>query len=181
MCIRDRENPNLVRGLDYYTHAVFEWVTQDLGSQGAVCAGGRYDGLVERLGGRSTPAVGFAIGLDRVVLLHELAQANVEPEDGDRSADVYLCVTQPECNGAALAVANALRAALPTLRVRQHLGGGNLKKQLKKADACGAVVAILIDDESLDQETLTIKHLRDASLGQETVTFEAGIARLQHH
>jgi histidyl-tRNA synthetase len=125
--------------------------------------------------------VGFAIGLDRVVLLHELAQANVEPEAEDRSADVYLCVTQPECSGAALVVANALRAALPRLRVRQHLGGGNLKKQLKKADACGAVVAILIDDESLDQQTLTIKHLRDASLGQETVTFEAGIARLQQH
>lgn len=181
MRIPYRENPNLVRGLDYYTHTVFEWVTQDLGSQGAVCAGGRYDGLVERLGGRSTPAVGFAIGLDRVVLLHELAQANVEPEAEDRSADVYLCVTQPECSGAALVVANALRAALPRLRVRQHLGGGNLKKQLKKADACGAVVAILIDDESLDQQTLTIKHLRDASLGQETVTFEAGIARLQQH
>ncbi len=179
MQIPYRENPNLVRGLDYYTHTVFEWVTQDLGSQGAVCAGGRYDGLVERLGGRSTPGVGFAIGLDRVVLLHELAQANVEAED--RSADVYLCVTHPECNGAALVVANALRAALPTLRVRQHMGGGNLKKQLKKADASGAVVAILIDDESLDQQTLTIKHLRDAGLGQETVTFEAGIARLQQH
>ena len=177
MQIPFRENPNLVRGLDYYTHTVFEWVTQDLGSQGAVCAGGRYDGLAERLGGRATPGVGFAIGLDRVVLLHELAQANVEAED--RSADVSLCVTQPECNGAALVVANALRAALPTLRVRQHMGGGNLKKQLKKADACGAVAAILIDDDSLDQRALTIKHLRDASIGQETLAFDAGIARLQ--
>ncbi len=179
MQIPYRENPNLVRGLDYYTHTVFEWITQDLGSQGAVCAGGRYDGLVERLGGRATPGVGFAIGLDRVVLLHELAQAHVEAEAQDRSADVYLCVTQPQCHGAALVMASALRTALPTLRVRQHMGGGNLKKQLKKADACGAVVAILIDDESLDQQTLTIKHLRDASLGQETVTFEAGVARLQ--
>jgi histidyl-tRNA synthetase len=179
MQIPFRENPNLVRGLDYYTHTVFEWVTQDLGSQGAVCAGGRYDGLVERLGGRATPGVGFAIGLDRVVLLHEIADANDEPESEDRSADVYLCVTQPECNGAALVVANALRAALPTLRVRQHMGGGNLKKQLKKADACGAVAAILIDDDSLDQPTLTIKHLRDASMGQETLAFDAGIASLQ--
>ena len=179
MQIPFRENPNLVRGLDYYTHTVFEWVTQDLGSQGAVCAGGRYDGLVERLGGRATPGVGFAIGLDRVVLLHEIAVASAEPESEDRSADVYLCVTQPECNGAALVVANALRAALPTLRVRQHMGGGNLKKQLKKADACGAVAAILIDDDSLDQRTLTIKHLRDASIGQETLAFDAGIARLQ--
>ena len=131
MQIPFQENPNLVRGLDYYTHTVFEWVTQDLGSQGAVCAGGRYDGLVEHLGGRATPGVGFAIGLDRLVLLHEIAEANAEPECGDRSADVYLCVTQPECNGAALVVANALRAALPTLRVRQHMGGGNLEKQLK--------------------------------------------------
>lgn len=179
MQIPFRENPNLVRGLDYYTHTVFEWVTQDLGSQGAVCAGGRYDGLVERLGGRATPGVGFAIGLDRVVLLHEIAEAIAEPESEDRSADVYLCVTQPECNGAALVVANALRAALPTLRVRQHMGGGNLKKQLKKADACGAVAAILIDDDSLDQRTLTIKHLRDASMGQQTLAFDAGIARLQ--
>ena len=179
MQIPFRENPNLVRGLDYYTHTVFEWVTQDLGSQGAVCAGGRYDGLVERLGGRATPGVGFAIGLDRVVLLHEIAVANAEPESEDRSADVYLCVTQPECNGAALVVANALRAALPTLRVRQHMGGGNLKKQLKKADACGAVAAILIDDDSLDQRALTIKHLRDASMGQQTLAFDAGIARLQ--
>ena len=179
MQIPFRENPNLVRGLDYYTHTVFEWVTQDLGSQGAVCAGGRYDGLVERLGGRATPGVGFAIGLDRVVLLHEIAVASAEPESEDRSADVYLCVTQPECNGAALVVANALRAALPTLRVRQHMGGGNLKKQLKKADACGAVAAILIDDDSLDQRALTIKHLRDASMGQQTLAFDAGIARLQ--
>ena len=181
MQIPYQENPNLVRGLDYYTHTVFEWTTQDLGSQGAVCAGGRYDGLVERLGGRPTPAVGFAIGLDRVVLLHELAEANAKAPGQDRSADIYVCVTQPDCSSAALVVANALRQALPKRRVRQHMGGGNLKKQLKKADACGADVAILIESDVLDQQTLTIKHLRDASIGQETLAFDAGIARLQQY
>ena len=111
-------NPNLVRGLDYYTHTVFEWVTDDLGAQGAVCAGGRYDGLVERLGGRDTPAVGFAIGLDRVMLLHELAQ----PDHSDISADVYVCVTNADCLGAAMQCAQRLREAAPDLRVRVHMG-----------------------------------------------------------
>lgn len=170
-----RENPNLVRGLDYYTHTVFEWITEDLGSQGAICAGGRYDGLVERLGGRATPGVGFAIGLDRVVLLHELAHERAV----ESAADVYVCVVDRQLAGAAMQTTRALRLALPNQRIRLHMGGGNLKKQLKKADASGARVAVLIDQRSTDAGGLTLKHLRDAALGQESLTFDAGVDRLR--
>lgn len=170
-----RENPNLVRGLDYYTHTVFEWITEDLGSQGAICAGGRYDGLVERLGGKATPGVGFAIGLDRVVLLHELAHERAV----ESAADVYVCVVDQQLAGAAMQTTGALRLALPDQRIRLHMGGGNLKKQLKKADASGARVAVLIDQRSTDAGGLTLKHLRDATLGQESLTFDAGVDRLR--
>jgi histidyl-tRNA synthetase len=170
-----RENPNLVRGLDYYTHTVFEWITEDLGSQGAICAGGRYDGLVERLGGKATPGVGFAIGLDRVVLLHELAHERAV----ENAADVYVCVVDQQLAGAAMQTTGALRLALPDQRIRLHMGGGNLKKQLKKADASGARVAVLIDQRSTDAGGLTLKHLRDAALGQESLTFDAGVDRLR--
>ena len=170
-----RENPNLVRGLDYYTHTVFEWITEDLGSQGAICAGGRYDGLVERLGGKATPGVGFAIGLDRVVLLHELAHERAV----ESAADVYVCVVDQQLAGAAMQITGALRLALPDQRIRLHMGGGNLKKQLKKADASGARVAVLIDQRSTDAGGLTLKHLRDAALGQESLTFDAGVDRLR--
>jgi histidyl-tRNA synthetase len=169
------ENPNLVRGLDYYTHTVFEWITHDLGSQGAICAGGRYDGLVEKLGGRATPGVGFAIGLDRVVLLHELAH----PEAASTAADVYVCVAEPQLQGAALNTTQRLRAELPGIRIRLHMGGGNFKKQLKKADASGARVAVLVGADSVAGDMLTIKHLRDAELGQETLAVSDGLARLQ--
>ena len=170
-----RENPNLVRGLDYYTHTVFEWITDDLGAQGAICAGGRYDGLVERLGGRATPGVGFAIGLDRAVLLHELARAQAL----ENAADVYVCVPDQQLLGAAMQTTQALRAALPNQRIRLHMGGGNLKKQLKKADASGAQVAVLVDQQTADAGGLTLKHLRDAALGQESLSFDAGVGRLQ--
>lgn len=170
-----RENPNLVRGLDYYTHTVFEWITEDLGSQGAICAGGRYDGLVQRLGGKATPGVGFAIGLDRVVLLHELAHERAV----ESAADVYVCVVDQQLAGAAMQTTGALRLALPDQRIRLHMGGGNLKKQLKKADASGARVAVLIDQRSTDAGGLTLKHLRDAALGQESLTFDAGVDRLR--
>ena len=170
-----RENPNLVRGLDYYTHTVFEWITDDLGAQGAICAGGRYDGLVERLGGRATPGVGFAIGLDRAVLLHELTHAQTL----ENAVDVYVCVQDQQLLGVAMQTTQALRAALPIQRIRLHMGGGNLKKQLKRADACGAQVAVLVDQQTADAGSLTLKHLRDAALGQESLSFDAGVDRLQ--
>ena len=167
-------NPNLVRGLDYYTHTVFEWVTDDLGAQGAVCAGGRYDGLVERLGGRDTPAVGFAIGLDRVVLLHELAH----PDLSDNSVDVYICVTSAEALSAAMQLGQQLRGAAPGLRVRVHMGGGQLKKQFKRADATGATWAVLCGAENQDDE-LVIKHLRDAVIGQRQLPVAEALMQLQ--
>jgi histidyl-tRNA synthetase len=179
MGIPFRENHKLVRGLDYYTHTVFEWVTKDLGSQGAVCAGGRYDGLVERLGGKPTPAVGFAIGLDRVVLLHELAHKDAPSDKTTTATDVYICVPDQSVMSGAMNQARLLRNALPALRVRLHLGAGNLKKQLKKADASGARVAVIFDVESESAGTLTLKHLRDAELGQETLPFDDAVGRLQ--
>lgn len=166
-------NPNLVRGLDYYTHTVFEWVTDDLGAQGAVCAGGRYDGLVERLGGRATPAVGFAIGVDRVVLLHELAH----PEQQENSADIYLCVTETTFLSAAMQLADRLRDTSPTLRVRVHMGGGQLKKQFKRADASGATWAVICGAQTQDNE-MVIKHLRDAAVGQQQLPIAEAMRQL---
>ncbi|MEC7418963.1 MAG: histidine--tRNA ligase [Pseudomonadota bacterium] len=166
-------NPNLVRGLDYYTHTVFEWVTTDLGSQGAICAGGRYDGLVERLGGRATPAVGFAIGVDRVVLLHELAR----PQPVENAAQIYVCVTAPEILGGAMQMAQRLRQALPGVGVRVHMGGGQLKKQFKRADASGATWAVLFGAQTTETD-LVVKHLRDASIGQQQLPFEHAITQL---
>lgn len=161
MGISYKVNPNLVRGLDYYTHTVFEWVTQDLGSQGAVCAGGRYDGLVQQLGGRNTPAVGFAIGLDRVVLLCELAQKTVQP-----AADLYICVLGDELQSKGMILASQLREQMPQTSVRLHMGGGNFKKQLKRADASGATWALLYGEEEAASGELSLKHLRDPSVGQ---------------
>jgi histidyl-tRNA synthetase len=159
--IKYNVNSSLVRGLDYYTHTVFEWVTKDLGSQGAVCAGGRYDGLVKQLGGRDTPAVGFAIGLDRVVLLCEFANSEVKS-----AADLYICVLGDELQSKGLLLAEQLREQLPQTSVRLHMGGGNFKKQLKRADASGATWAILYGDEEAKSGELSVKHLRDASIGQ---------------
>ena len=161
MGITYKVNPNLVRGLDYYTHTVFEWVTQDLGSQGAVCAGGRYDGLVKQLGGRNTPAVGFAIGLDRVVLLCELVKLEVK-----QSADLYICVLGDELRSKGMILARQLRDEMPQTSVRLHMGGGNFKKQLKRADASGATWAILYGEEEAASGELSLKHLRDVSVGQ---------------
>ena len=161
LSISYKVNPNLVRGLDYYTHTVFEWVTQDLGAQGAVCAGGRYDGLVKQLGGRDTPAVGFAVGLDRVVLLCELAELEVK-----QSADLYICVLGDELKSKGMILARQLREQMPQVSVRLHMGGGNFKKQLKRADASGATWAILYGEEEAASGELSLKHLRDASVGQ---------------
>ena len=151
-----RRNAHLVRGLDYYTHAVFEWVTDRLGAQGTICAGGRYDGLVEQLGGRSTPAAGFAAGLDRVVLLCEAEDA-LPPES---AVDVYVCFDAPERVTAAQALAQRLRSAAPGLRVRTHVGTGKLKAQMKRADLSGARVAAILGEQEATDGSVTIKPLR---------------------
>ncbi|WP_337879061.1 histidine--tRNA ligase [Rheinheimera sp.] len=151
-------NPRLVRGLDYYNKTVFEWVTTNLGSQGTVCAGGRYDGLVEQLGGKSTPAVGFALGLERLVLLLQtLELMPVLPSQ----TDLYLMPLGEAAELAAVSIAEQLRDALPGLRLMLHCGGGNLKKQLKKADKSGASLGLLLGETELAQGEVTLKWLRE--------------------
>ena len=156
--IEFKVNPKLVRGLDYYNRTVFEWVTDSLGAQGTVCAGGRYDGLVEQLGGKSTPAVGFAMGMERLVLLlTTLETINVDASN----ADVYITAMGDEAAGFAMQVAESLRDARPNLRVMMHCGGGNFKKQLKRADKTGAQVAILIGTEEMNAKQVGVKPLRN--------------------
>lgn len=155
-------NPKLVRGLDYYTHTVFEWTTQTLGAQGTICAGGRFDGLVEQLGGRSTPAAGFAMGLDRVVLMHEQLSQKPLAE----AVDVYVCYAHESMMRAAQTLAQDLR--VDARRVRLHMGGGNFKKQLKRADASGADWALILGDQEIADDTVTVKNLRSGE--QATVT-----------
>jgi histidyl-tRNA synthetase len=164
-----------VRGLDYYTHTVFEWVTDDLGAQGTVCAGGRYDGLVERLGGKPTPGAGFAMGLERLILLQQALQDNAADFSG--AADVYLCVTDPGQHAWALELADKLRQALPAFRIRTHAGGGKLKNQMKRADQSGARFAVLIGEDEVAAQRPTLKYLRE-DRPQETLEVVALIERL---
>ncbi|TVP52643.1 MAG: histidine--tRNA ligase [Halomonadaceae bacterium] len=151
-------NPRLVRGLDYYGKTVFEWVTDRLGAQGTVCAGGRYDGLVEQLGGRATPAVGFAMGIERLILL--LQTCEVLPESATADADIYLMTMGDEAFGYGLALAETLRDALPERVIINHCGGGSFKSQMKKADRSGARLAIIIGDQEMTAQTPTVKDLR---------------------
>ncbi len=150
-------NPRLVRGLDYYNKTVFEWVTTELGSQGTVCAGGRYDGLVEQLGGKSTPAVGFAIGMERMTLL--LQQLQLVPAL-PATADIYVMASGENAELAALSVAEKLRSELSSKRIVLHCGGGNLKKQFKKADKSGAEIALILGEDELARGEITVKWLR---------------------
>ena len=149
-------NERLVRGLDYYNRTVFEWVTTALGAQGTVCAGGRYDGLVEQLGGKATPAVGFAMGMERLVLLLQ-QQQKLDPR---RVVDAYLMPLGEAAELNAPAVAEQLRDALPELRLVTHCGGGAMKKQMKKADKSGAEVALIIGENELAAQQVTVKPLR---------------------
>lgn len=150
-------NPRLVRGLDYYNRTVFEWVTSSLGAQGTVCAGGRYDGLVEQLGGKATPAVGFALGMERLVLLlQSLELAPALPA----AADIYLMPLGEAAELAMISVAESLRTALPERRIMLHCGGGNLKKQLKRADKSGASLGILLGESELEAGEVVLKWLR---------------------
>ncbi|MDE0193462.1 MAG: histidine--tRNA ligase [Gammaproteobacteria bacterium] len=154
-----RVNPHLVRGLDYYTDTVFEWVTEALGAQGAVCSGGRYDGLVERLGHRPVPGAGFGMGLERVVLLHEACN-----ERDYSRADVYV-IASPAHTAQAAMVAESLRDGTP-LRVLQHAGAGGLVSQFRHADRSGARWAVIVGDDEVAQNRVSLKWLRvDAQRG----------------
>lgn len=163
--IEYKVNPRLVRGLDYYNRTVFEWVTDSLGAQGTVLAGGRYDGLVGQLGGKDTPAVGFAMGLERIVLLLETLGLNA---DVAATVDVYVTAMGDACVPAAMKMAQELRQALPALRVMTHCGGGNFKKQMKRADKSGAAYALIIGENELAANQVVVKTLRDDS-EQQTV------------
>jgi histidyl-tRNA synthetase len=149
-------NPRLVRGLDYYSRTVFEWITDALGAQDAVCSGGRYDGLIAQLGGEATPAIGFALGIERVVAL--LRQSGKLPGIG--APDVYLVVSGERAQRAALRLAEQLRDALPGHGVVLNLGGGNLKTQFRRADRSGARLAVILGDEELDRGVAAVKPLR---------------------
>lgn len=167
-------NERLVRGLDYYNRTVFEWVTTALGAQGTVCAGGRYDGLVEQLGGKATPAVGFAMGMERLVLLLQ-EQNKLTPR---RTVDAYLMPLGEDAELNAPRIAEQLRNELPDLRLVSHCGGGAMKKQMKKADKSGAEVALIIGADEIAQQQVTVKPLRTDEQ-QETLSWQALIERLQ--
>jgi histidyl-tRNA synthetase len=171
--IRYSVNHRLVRGLDYYGKTVFEWVSDRLGAQATACAGGRYDGLVEQLGGEPTPAIGFGIGLERLVLL--LAAAGVVP--GTDPLDAYFVVAGA-VGVRALQIAEQLRDAVPQLRLQSHCGGGSLKSQMRRADRSGAAFALILGEDEVASERITLKYLR-RDLPQESLALDALIALLR--
>lgn len=168
-------NPKLVRGLDYYGKTVFEWTTDRLGSQGTVCAGGRYDGLVEQLGGKPTPAVGFAMGVERLVLLIETLDK--VPAELARQVDVYLAAFGEAAELAALKLSEQLRDAVPGLRLVVNAGAGSFKSQLKKADKSGALFALILGEDELNQQVVGVKPLR-GDAAQQTIAWDALPAHL---
>ena len=151
-----RVNPHLVRGLDYYSRTVFEWVTDRLGAQGTVCAGGRYDGLVEQLGGKPVPAVGFAMGLERLVAILE----ELQPAEAVVAADLYLVLLGDAAAREGLVLAERVRDALPGLEVVANCGAGSMKAQFKRADRSGARYALVLGDSELEQGSVVLKPLR---------------------
>ena len=150
-------NPKLVRGLDYYSKTVFEWVTSSLGAQGTICAGGRYDGLVEQLGGKPCPGVGFAMGLERLTLL--LDELNTVPDSVAQTVDVYI-VAVGDTMLDAMVLSDMLRSQCPTLRFESHCGGGSFKSQMKKADKSNAKIALIIGEDELKNNLIQVKLIR---------------------
>ncbi|MFT5634607.1 MAG: histidyl-tRNA synthetase [Cognaticolwellia sp.] len=150
-------NDRLVRGLDYYNRTVFEWVTSSLGAQGTICAGGRYDGLVEQLGGKSTPGFGFALGIERLVLmLTSLEKAN----NTRAQVDAYVIMLGNDVEITGNGLAEQWRDKVPDIRLQCHCGGGNMKKQMKRADKSGAQIALILGEDEIAQQTVTVKYLR---------------------
>jgi len=168
-------NPKLVRGLDYYSKTVFEWVTTSLGAQGTVCGGGRYDGLVEQFGGKPCPGVGFAMGIERLVLL--LDALNVVPDKVSESVDVYILSNTPDA-AAALVLADKLRDQCPRINIESHCGGGSFKSQIKKADKSGAQIALILGENEIAEQTIGVKYLRSEQPQEAVVQTE--LADLLH-
>jgi len=152
-----RINPRLVRGLDYYEKTVYEWTTDRLGAQGTVCAGGRYDGLVEQLGGQATPGVGFAMGMERLVTM--LAARGTT--GADQAPDAYLILVGEAAQQQGLALAEQLRDQLPGLRLRMHCGGGGFKAQFRRADHSGARFALILGEDEVRSGSIALKPLRE--------------------
>jgi histidyl-tRNA synthetase len=151
-------NQRLVRGLDYYNRTVFEWVTSSLGAQGTVCGGGRYDGLVSQLGGQPTPAVGFAMGVERLVLLVQAVNPSL---NCNNSIDVYMISSGDEKTiSVAQNIAELLRDSLPNWRIMTNYGSSNFKKQFTKADKLGAKIAIIIGENELANQSVMVKNLQ---------------------
>ena len=150
-------NTRLVRGLDYYCRTVFEWVTTELGTQGTICAGGRYDGLVEQLGGKATPGLGFAMGLERIVLL--LEEQSIETPA--QSPHIYMVMQGETAENTGFKLTEKLRDELPELRIVNNAAGGSFKSQMKRADKSGAKFAIILGDNELAENNVILKPLRD--------------------
>lgn len=150
-------NPRLVRGLDYYSKTVFEWVTDKLGAQGTVCAGGRFDGLVEQLGGKPTPAIGFALGLERLIELLEM------PEDVQRenTLNAYLVLVGEGASEKGMPLSQKWRNEVHGLKLQVNCGAGSIKSQMKKADKSGANIALILGDDELEKSVITVKFLRE--------------------
>lgn len=169
-------NSRLVRGLDYYGKTVFEWVTDELGAQGTVCAGGRYDGLIEQLGGKSNYAVGFAMGMERLLALME----TLENVPVAKSVNVYMIRVGETADRAGLRFAEALRDEVPALKLQMHCGGGSFKSQFKKADKTGADYAIILGDDEVSRGEVGIKSLRHEQ-EQQTLSQPQAIAFFKEH
>lgn len=169
-------NTRLVRGLDYYSKTVFEWVTDELGSQGTICAGGRYDGLIEQLGGKPNHAIGFAMGMERILALVEL----LENVDIAPTVDVYMIRVGEAAEQAGMMLAERLRDQLDSLKLQVNFGGGSFKSQFKKADKSGAAYAIIIGDDEAQRGDVALKSLR-VEQEQITLNHDDLIDRLKSH
>ncbi|EIU1679287.1 TPA: histidine--tRNA ligase [Pseudomonas aeruginosa] len=173
--LRYEINQKLVRGLDYYCRTAFEWVTDKLGAQGTVCGGGRYDGLVSQFGGKPTPGVGFAMGVERLVLL--LETLGVIPAELNRPADLYVCAFGEPAELAALTLAERLRSAIPGIRLLVNAGAGSFKSQFKKADKSGARFALILGEDEVANRVVGFKPLRDEG-EQQSIAWDALPERL---
>ncbi|TRW92682.1 histidine--tRNA ligase [Candidatus Methylobacter oryzae] len=168
-------NSRLVRGLDYYSKTVFEWVTDELGSQGTVCAGGRYDGLIEQLGGKANHAVGFAMGMERLLALME----TLENVDVARPVDVYMIRVGETAEQEGMRFAETIRNEIPGLKLQVNCGGGSFKSQFKKADKSGAEFAIILGDDEVSRGEVSVKPLRDNEQQQQNMSQQQVIKFLQ--
>jgi len=157
-------NTRLVRGLDYYSKTVFEWVTDELGSQGTICAGGRYDGLIEQLGGKANHAVGFAMGMERLLLLLETIHVDL-----DAAVNVYVIRVGDQAQKVGLHLAEQLRSDIPTLKLQLDCAGGSIKSQFKKADKSGATYALILGEDEVSRGEIAIKSLRDPAQAQQNL------------